>query len=100
MTYDITPIIEAVAALICAIISAILVPYIRSKTTKEQQNEILQWVKIAVAAAEQLFTGSGRGEEKKAYVLEWLTSHGLRVDEGKLDALIEAAVYALNHPDE
>ncbi len=100
MTYDITPIIEAVAALICAIISAILVPYIRSKTTKEQQNEILQWVKIAVAAAEQLFTGSGRGEEKKAYVLDWLTSHGLRVDEGKLDALIEAAVYALNHPDE
>ena len=100
MTYDITPIIEAVAALICAIISAILVPYIRSKTTKEQQNEILQWVKIAVAAAEQLFTGSGRGEEKKAYVLDWLTSHGLRVDEGKLDALLEAAVYALNHPDE
>lgn len=100
MTYDITPIIEAVAALICAIISAILVPYIRSKTTKEQQNEILQWVKIAVAAAEQLFTGSGRGEEKKAYVLDWLTSHGLRVDEGKLDALIEAAVYALHHPDE
>lgn len=100
MTYDITPIIEAVAALICAIISAILVPYIRSKTTKEQQNEILQWVKIAVAAAEQLFTGSGRGEEKKAYVLDWLTSHGLRVDEAKLDALIEAAVYALNHPDE
>ena len=100
MTYDITPIIEAVAALICAIISAILVPYIRSKTTKEQQNEILQWVKIAVAAAEQLFTGSGRGEEKKAYVLDWLTSHGLRVDEGRLDALIEAAVYALNHPDE
>ena len=100
MTYDITPIIEAVAALICAIISAILVPYIRSKSTKEQQNKILQWVKIAVAAAEQLFTGSGRGEEKKAYVLDWLTSHGLRVDEGKLDALIEAAVYALNHPDE
>lgn len=100
MTYDITPIIEAVAALICAIISAILVPYIRSKTTKEQQNEILQWVKIAVAAAEQLFTGPGRGEEKKAYVLDWLTSHGLRVDEGKLDALIEAAVYALNHPGE
>lgn len=100
MQYDITPIIETVLALIGAVITCILIPYIRSRTTKEQQDEILQWVKIAVAAAEQLFDGVGRGEEKKAYVLEWLKSHGLHVDEDKLDALIEAAVYALNHPNE
>lgn len=100
MEYDITPIIEIVITLIGAIITCILVPYIKSRTTKEQQDEILQWVKIAVAAAEQLFDGVGRGEEKKAYVLEWLKSHGLHVDEDKLDALIEAAVYALNHPNE
>lgn len=67
-----------------------------SKTTAEQQKEINAWVKIAVAAAEQIYVGSGRGEEKKAYVIDWLRNHGITVDEEKLDALIEAAVYELN----
>lgn len=61
MTFDITPIIEAVAALIAALIAAVVVPYIKSKTTAQQQAEINAWVKIAVAAAEQIYTGSGRG---------------------------------------
>lgn len=93
--YDITPIIEAVAALIAALITAFLVPYIKSKTTAEQQKEINAWVKIAVAAAEQIFKGSGRGEEKKQYVIAWLKERGVTVDENELDALIEAAVYEL-----
>lgn len=93
--FDITPIIEAVAALIGVIITCVLIPYIKSKTTTEQQKEINAWVKIAVSAAEQLFIGSGRGEEKKAYVIAWLKERGITVDEAELDALIEAAVYEL-----
>ena len=96
MTFDITPIVEAVAAVLCAVVTCVLVPYIKSKTTTEQQKEINAWVKIAVAAAEQIYTGSGRGEEKKAYVLEWLRAHGDTVDDEKLDAMIEAAVYELS----
>jgi hypothetical protein len=65
MTYDITPIVQAVFALVAAIITAIVIPWIKFKTTSEQQDEIKQWVKIAVAAAEQIFVGQGRGEEKK-----------------------------------
>lgn len=97
MTIDITPIIEAVIALAGVIVSCILIPYIKSKTTTEQQKEINAWVKIAVAAAEQIYVGSGRGEEKKAYVINWLREHGVTVDEAKLDALIEAAVYELTN---
>ena len=63
--YDLTPIIEAVAALTGVVITCILVPFIRSKTTAEQQKEINAWVKIAVSAAEQIFKGSGSGAEKK-----------------------------------
>lgn len=96
MTFDITPIVEAVVAVVCAVVTCVLIPYIKSKTTTEQQKEINAWVKIAVAAAEQIYTGSGRGEEKKAYVLEWLRSHGVTVDDEKLDAMIEAAVYELS----
>ena len=95
--FDITVIIEAVFALLAAIITAIVIPYIKSKTTASQQAEINAWVKIAVTAAEQSYTGSGRGEEKKAYVLNWLQEHGITVDAEKLDALIEAAVYDLTN---
>ena len=95
MTFDITPIVEAVVAVVCAVVTCVLIPYIKSKTTTEQQKEINAWVKIAVSAAEQIYTGSGRGEEKMAYVLEWLRSHGITVDDEKLDAMIEAAVYEL-----
>lgn len=49
--YNITPIVEAVFALIAAIITALVIPYIRSKTTMQQQAEINAWVKIAVNAA-------------------------------------------------
>lgn len=93
--YDITPIIEAVAALIGVIVTCVLIPFIKSKTTASQQAEINAWVKIAVSAAEQIFKGSGRGEEKKQYVIAWLKERGVTVDENELDALIEAAVYEL-----
>ena len=92
---NITPIIEAVFALVAAVITAVVIPYIRSRTTAQQRAEISAWVKVAVSAAEQIYNGAGRGAEKKAYVLEWLTAHGVTVDEDKLDALIEAAVYEL-----
>lgn len=92
---DITPIIEALAALIAAVITAVFIPYIKRRTTIAQQEEISAWVKIAVTAAEQIYAGSGRGEEKKAYVLNWLKAHGMTVDEQKLDTLIESAVYQL-----
>ena len=93
--FDITTIVEALFALIATVITVIVIPYIKSKTTTQQQTEIAAWVKIAVAAAEQIYTGSGRGAEKKEYVLEWLAQRNITVDAGKLDAMIEAAVYAL-----
>ena len=96
MQFDITTIVEAVTALIAAIITAFVVPYIKSRTTTNQQQQINAWVRIAVTAAEQIYAGSGRGEEKKAYVIDWLRKHGVTVDESKLDALIEAAVFELN----
>ena len=94
--FDITPIIEALVALIAALITAFLVPYIKSRTTTQQQAEINAWVRVAVAAAEQIFKGDGRGDEKKEYVLNWLKEHNITLDESKIDALIESAVYELN----
>jgi len=95
--FDATTIIEAVFALIGVVITAVVIPYIKSETTKQQQTEINTWVRIAVTAAEQIYAGTGRGVEKKAYVLDWLHVHGITFDENKLDAMIEAVVYDLKN---
>jgi len=92
---DITTIIEAVIALLSAIVTAVLIPWIRSRTTAQQQEELRAWIAIAVAAAEQIYTGGGRGAEKKAYVIQWLEAHGATMDADAIDAMIEAEVYRL-----
>lgn len=92
---NITPIVEAIMTLIAAIITVVIVPYIRSKTTDTQRVELQTLVQIAVTAAEQLYIGTGKGKEKKAYVLQWLNDRGITVDTDKLDAMIESAVYEL-----
>ena len=96
MTFDITPIMEAGFTLIGALVTAFLIPYIKSKTTDAQRKEMLEWVKIAVAAAEQIYKGQGHGEEKKQYVIQWLSDHGITADYDKLDMMIEAVVNQLN----
>lgn len=97
MTIDLTSIANAMIALIAAIITAFVIPWIRSKTTAAQFEKIKMWVTVAAEAAEQLYTGSGRGAEKKAYVVEFLNSKGFKIDAETLDKLIEAAVF--NLPD-
>ena len=92
---NITPLLQAVAALLATIITVVAVPYIKSRTTASQQAQINEWVRIAVSAAEQIYSDPGKGEKKKAYVLKWLHDHGVTVDEAQLDAMIEAAVYEL-----
>ena len=51
---------------------------------------------IGVAAAEQLYKGAGRGEEKKQYVIDFLKQKGFKVDEESVSNAIEAAVKQLN----
>lgn len=95
---NITPIVEAVFALVGVVITAVVIPYIRSRTTAQQRADLGAWVKIAVSAAEQMkeFQGAKKGPAKKAFVLKWLEERGITVDAAKIDAMIEAAVYELN----
>ena len=92
---DITKIVEAVIALAMAIVTCVLVPLIKSKTTLSQRQELMEWVTIAVNAAEQLYQGSGRGAEKKMYVQAWLRERNIVIDDTEIDAMIESAVLEL-----
>ena len=86
----------ALITFIGAIITYIIVPFLKSKTTKEQRDNTVFWVQIAVNAAEQIYKEKGKGKNKKEYVLEFLNSKGIKITDDQLDALIEATVYELN----
>ncbi len=93
---DITPVVNAVIALIAAVVTAFVIPWVKSKTTAAQREEINAWVKIAVTAAEQIYSGVGKGKEKKKYVLKFLEEKNLKIDEESVDLMIESAVKNMN----
>lgn len=86
----------AIIALLGAVITYIVVPYIKSKTTEQQQKNLAFWVKAAISAAEQIYADPKMGEQKKTYVLEFIQKLGIVISEEELDTLIEAAVLELN----
>ena len=93
---DLTPIVNAVIALIAAIITTFLIPWIKSKIDAAKLAQIVEWVGIAVRAAEQIYNESGMGEKKKQYVLDFLADEGFTLDPNSINAMIEAAVKNLN----
>lgn len=94
---NITPVIEAAVMLLLAILTYVLVPMIRTKFSADQLATIKMWVKVAVNAAEQIYTGSGKGSEKKEYVVAFLESKGFKLDTDSLDKLIESSVLELKN---
>ena len=90
---DITPIIEAVIALIGIIITSFLIPYIKTKMTTNQFSYLEGIVKTAVYAAEVLFDGDGRGAEKREYVESYVEKiceqHKITFDANVVRQMIE-----------
>lgn len=89
-------IVLGVISILGAIITYMVVPYLKSKTSKEQRETIMFWVSVAVSAAEQIFNERGMGAEKKKFVVEFLVEKGIKVSLDELDVLIESAVKELN----
>jgi len=89
-------IIKIIIPILGAIITYLIVPLIKQKTTKEQRENIYFWVKVAVQAAEMIYKEKGQGKLKKEYVVTFLQSKGMNITMQELDVLIEAAVKELN----
>lgn len=95
-TINITPIINAGILLVAAIVSAFIIPWIKSKAKNEDTTNFLRWVEIAVAAAEQLYESTD-GAAKKNYVLAYLQGKGITVNAEDVENAIEAAVLKLHN---
>ena len=92
---DLTTILEAVIALAVAIITAFVIPWVKSKTTEQEREDLLVWVDIAVAAAQQLYHKLN-GSERLEYALSMLEEKGFDVDDGAVRDAVEAAVLKLH----
>lgn len=92
---DLTPILQAVIALAAALITAFVIPWIRSKTTVEQRELLLSVISSLVYAAEQIY-GAGNGEKKLAYVIAELEGRGMTVDVAAIEAIVKEQ-YELLH---
>lgn len=55
-----------------AIITGCIIPYIKTKISASQMEEIIKWVTKAVQAAEVLFDTPKSGEEKREYVIDFI----------------------------
>lgn len=95
MTIDLTQIILAVIALLGGILTTFVIPFINKKLTAQQIENIRKAARIAVYAAEQLFTPE-QWAEKKKYAQEYLKAQGYNIDTVQIDAAIEAEVLALH----
>lgn len=98
---DITPIITGAIALIVAIITYFLIPYLKTRLSSEQFTFLENTIKIAVTAAEVIFKGSGRGADKYNYVFNcakaFCEENKITFDERQVKNLIEN--YWANLPD-
>ena len=94
---DLTPVLQALAGLCCALITAVVIPFVRSRVSAERLARARVWADIVVAVAEKLFPQPGSGQEKKAYALDFLSQRSLGLGKGELDVLVECAVCELGH---
>lgn len=92
MIIDVTQIVGMVIGLIGLVVSTVVVPLLRAKTTEQNWDNAMFWVKLAVQSAEQIYNQQGMGEMKKKYVEEFLASHNIKLDSEQVDVAIEAAV--------
>ena len=91
---DITAIINGIIALIFALVSAFVIPWLKNKLSDHNYQMLVNMVRVGVQAAEMIY-GAGKGAEKKKYVLDLLASGGFAVDIDSVDAMIEAEVLKL-----
>lgn len=96
---DVTKLVELILAILGAVWTCFLIPWLRDRKNTEDLNHLADTIKMAVQAAEQIYAGSGKGREKKAHVLTWLRGQGVVMDEPAIiemvDAMIESAVLEL-----
>ena len=98
MSIDITQIVIALIGLMSAVITSVIVPLVKAKTSANQQVVIAALARTAVLAAQQLYAAD-EGQKKKEYaqnyVAQLMKKHGVTLSSDEVGAAVEAAVKEL-----
>ena len=94
MKVDLTPVFQAIIALLAAILTYKVIPYFKSKMSKQQFDNLVAAANVAVFAAEQIFA-HGDNEKKLDYAIQYLSNAGFKLDKDVLRTAVEKAVYDL-----
>ena len=97
---DITVILELIIKLIFAVLTIFVVPKLKAliseKVAESDQRKIIQWVELAVKAAEEAErTGLIDKKQKYSYAKNVLESRGITFDSDTMQALIDSTCWEL-----
>ena len=97
---DITVILELVVKLIFTLITIFLLPKLKAliseKVAESDQRKIIQWVELAVKAAEEAErAGLIDKKAKYTYALNFLEKRGVTFDPDTMQALIDSTCWEL-----
>lgn len=95
---DFTPLVEALITLAVTAITVFLIPWLRERYGTEKLAKAQGWVQVAVLAAEKLY-GAGKGDEKLAYVENFLEEHNIILDMDALKAMVNAEIKKMEQMD-
>ncbi|MEG1985205.1 MAG: phage holin, LLH family [Oscillospiraceae bacterium] len=84
---DLTALFDAAVVMLAAIITTFVLPWIKKKSAKETDTMIKFWIDTAVHAAEQYYN-TGVIHDKKEFVIDFLESKGLSVDDAQIEATV------------
>lgn len=94
---------KGVIMILAALITGVLVPWIKEKIGEIKLQKIITWSQIGVDAAEELFLGKKTGEAKRECVMALLDKFtqklGLDLTDDELRLLLEAAVGNLHRKE-
>lgn len=101
---DFTTIVFKIVCMAISIaITYFVIPFLKELTEQYKDSKIEKYILSSVTAAEQIVKGDKKGAEKKAKVLEtvttWLNEKHISISEQELDDMIESMVYMMNHPE-
>lgn len=90
----------AIISIAGALVSAYVIPWIKTNVSAKDLETITFWVRFAVRCADQLFTPE-QWEQKKQYVMQYIidkvASLGIKLTEEDINILIESAVNSIHH---
>lgn len=93
-----TKIILALITIISGLVSAYVIPYLKSKVREQDLARLFEIVDKAVKCAEQIYTPE-EWQQKKVYVVNyvksWLGAVNIQITNEQLDTIIEGIVWEI-----